>query len=75
MPAAAVAEPSAPIEVVLAQYRRYLSEERGLSVPVAEAYSRWVVSFVNRRTDADGQLRFAELTANDIAGSCPRLCR
>jgi len=39
-----------------------------LSVPVTEAYSHWVAPFVNHRTDAGGQLRLAELTANDVAG-------
>lgn len=67
-PVAVVAEPSSPIEAVLAQYRQWLRQERDLSVPVTQAYSHWVTPFVEHRIDAQGQLRFADLNANDVAG-------
>ena len=66
-PAAVVSEPSSPAEVLLARYRRHLTDEHGLSDPVARAYSHWVTPFVEDRTDAKGQVRFAELTAGDVA--------
>lgn len=65
--AAVVPAPSSPVEVLLARYRQYLTDERGLSGPVARAYSYWVTSFVEDRIDAEGQVRFAELTAGDVA--------
>jgi integrase/recombinase XerD len=66
-PAAVVPEPSSPAEVLLARYRRHLAEGRGLSDPVAHAYSHWVTPFVEDRTAAEGQVEFAELTAGDVA--------
>ncbi len=66
-PAAVVSEPSSPAEVLMARYRDYLTDERGLSDPVARAYSHWVTPFVEARTDVEGQVRFAELTAGDVA--------
>ncbi len=67
VPAAVVEEPSSPTEVLLDWYRRYLTDERGLSEPVAKAYSHWVTPFVEDRTDAEGQVEFADLTAADVA--------
>ena len=68
VPAEAVPAPSSPVEVLMARYRGYLIDERGLSDAVARAYSHWVTQFVEDRTDAEGQVGFAELTAGDIAG-------
>lgn len=65
--AVAPAEPSSPAEELLVRYRRYLTDERGLSAPVADAYAHWVTPFVQDRTDAAGQVGFAELTAGDVA--------
>lgn len=65
--AQATPEPSSPAEVLLARYRQYLTDERRLSGPVAKAYSHWVTPFVADRTDAEGQVGFAELTAGDVA--------
>ncbi|HZW42808.1 MAG TPA: tyrosine-type recombinase/integrase [Dermatophilaceae bacterium] len=67
-PAAVVPAPSSPGEVLMGRYGEYLTEERGLSAPVARAYSHWVTPFVEDRTDGEGQVRFAELTAGDVAG-------
>ncbi|MGO1385864.1 MAG: tyrosine-type recombinase/integrase [Arachnia sp.] len=67
VPAALVVQPSLPSEVALAQYRRWLRQERGVSVPVTQAYSHWVTPFVKHRTGVDGQLEFAGLSANDVA--------
>lgn len=66
VPTAVVAVPSSPVEVLMVRYGEYL-EERGLSVPVARAYSHWVTPFVEDRTDAEGQVSFADLTAGDVA--------
>ncbi|HPV81185.1 MAG TPA: site-specific integrase [Dermatophilaceae bacterium] len=57
------------IEVLLTRYRRYLVSDRGLSGPVADAYSHWVTPFV---TDVlggtDPVARVAVVTAADVAG-------
>lgn len=68
VPAAVVPAPSSPVEVLMARYGEYLINERGLSVPVACAYSHWVAGFVEDRTDDEGEVRFADMTAGDIAG-------
>lgn len=56
------------IEVLLTRYRRYLVSDRGLSGPVADAYSHWVTPFV---TDVlggtDPVARVAVVTAADVA--------
>lgn len=67
-PAAVAPAPTSPSEVLLARYRDYLIVDRGLSEPVALAYSHWVTPFINERTDADGHVGFAELSARDVAG-------
>lgn len=67
VPTAVFAVPSSPVEVLMVRYGEYLTEERGLSVPVARAYSHWVTPFVEDRTDAKGQVSFADLTAGDVA--------
>ncbi len=67
VPAAAVPA-SSPVEVLMARYCEYLTDERGLSDAVTRAYSHWVTPFVEDKTDSEGQVGFAELTAGDIAG-------
>lgn len=67
VPALVEPTPSSPTALVLARYRRYLIDDRGLSGPVARAYSHWVTPFVEDRTDAEGQVEFAQLTAGDVA--------
>jgi integrase/recombinase XerD len=67
VPETVAPEPSSPTEVLLARYRRYLTDERDLSGPVAHAYSHWITPFVEDRTDAAGHVVFAELTAGDVA--------
>lgn len=78
-PDAAEPEPISPAEVLLARYRDYLTCERGLSGPVARAYSHWVSPFVADNTDADGNLVFQALTAGDftrfLARDLPALSR
>ncbi|HEY8827678.1 MAG TPA: site-specific integrase [Jatrophihabitantaceae bacterium] len=67
VPATVSPVPSSPTEELMARYRQYLTDERGLSGSVAHAYSHWVTPFVEDRTDAEGQVGFAELTAGDVA--------
>ena len=77
------APPSSPIEVVLAEYREFLVDERGLSAPVADAYSHWVTPFVEDRlehgNDATGPAGFGELTGGDVSrfltGHLPTMTR
>ncbi|MGI8522904.1 MAG: tyrosine-type recombinase/integrase [Nocardioides sp.] len=59
--------PTSPAEVLLARYRDYLIDVRNLSGPVARAYSHWVRPFVVDRTNTEGQVGLAELTARDVA--------
>jgi integrase/recombinase XerD len=66
-PAAVAPAPSSPAGVLLARYRQYLTDQRGLSGPVARAYAHRVASFVEDRTDAEGNVGLAELTAGDVA--------
>jgi integrase/recombinase XerD len=79
VPAAVVPALSSPVEVSLARYRQYLTDDRGLSGPVAQAYAHWVAPFVEDRIDAGGQVGFAELTAVDVAafltGRLPTMTR
>jgi len=60
--------PASPAESLLARYREYLTGERGLSGPVARAYSHWVTPFVEDNIDAEGNVGFARLTAGDFTG-------
>jgi site-specific recombinase XerD len=66
VPTVVVPAPSSPVEVLMACYEEYLTGERGLSVPVARAYSHWVTPFVEDRTDAEGEVGFADMTAGDV---------
>lgn len=67
-PDAVVPAPTSPAEVLLARYRDYLTGERGLSDPVAQAYLHWVTPFVaeHLETDAGGNAGFATLTAGGL---------
>lgn len=67
VPAAVDPAPASPTESLLARYRAYLIDDRGLSGPVAHAYSHWVTPFLGDRTNAEGQVGFAGLTARDVA--------
>lgn len=67
VPAAVEPVPTAPGELLLARYRGYLINDRGLSTPVARAYSHWVTPLVVDRTNTQGQVRLTELTARDVA--------
>lgn len=60
-------EPSSPIEMLLARYRTYLVDDRGLSSPVADAYAHWVAPFVRDLHGADGSTPMAGLRAEDVA--------
>jgi integrase/recombinase XerD len=57
---------SSPIETVLARYRRYLIEDRGLSSPVTDAYSHWVTPFVQDVTGTETAAGLVGLTAVDV---------
>lgn len=59
--------PSSPVEVVLAGFRSYLIDDRGLSHPVACAYAHWVTPFVRDVHGADDSAGIAGLTAEDVA--------
>lgn len=65
-PAAVSPAPTSPVELLLARYREYLTGERGLSSPVAQAYSHWVTPFVADNLDADGNVGFATVTAGGL---------
>jgi integrase/recombinase XerD len=71
--------PTSPAEVLLARYREHLTGERGLSGPVAQAYSHWVTPFVTDNLDAEGDVAFATLTADGftrfLATHLPTLSR
>lgn len=61
--------PASGSEVLLARYRRYLVIDRGLSGPVAVAYSRWVTPFVTEVLGGtDPSARVAAVTGADVAG-------
>lgn len=59
--------PMSPAELLMARYRDYLIDDRGLSASVARAYSHWVSPFVEDRTNGEGQVGLAELTARDVS--------
>lgn len=66
-PAQAVATPASPAEALLARYRQYLLDDRGLSSPVALAYSHWITPFVQDVTGTERHGGLAGLTAVDVA--------
>lgn len=67
IPAAAVPAPSSPGEVLMGRYGEYLTVQRGLSIPVARAYSHWVTPFVEDMADEGGAVELADMTAADVA--------
>lgn len=66
VPVERIRMPSSPIETVLARYRLYLIDDRGLSSPVADAYSHWVTPFVQDLTGAGTAAALADLTAVEV---------
>lgn len=58
VPVELVPMPSSPVETLLARYHWYLTEDRGLRGPVADAYSHWVTPFVQDVTAAESALGF-----------------
>ena len=66
VPVEPVPMPSSPIETMLARYRRYLIDDRGLSGPVADAYSHRVAPFVQDVTGTESAQGLAGLTAVDV---------
>jgi integrase/recombinase XerD len=67
------------VEEVLARFRRYLLIERSITVPVADAYVRWVRPFVQAVAADDAELTFdgvdAALVAGFLAAHLPGLGR
>lgn len=60
--------PASAVEVLLARFRSYLVNDRGLSDPVADAYSHWVTPFVQDvLDDTDPYATLATVTAADVA--------
>lgn len=59
--------PSSPAELLLARYRRYLVADRGLTSPVADAYTHWVIPFVRDAVGTESAW-IGNLTAVDVAG-------
>jgi hypothetical protein len=75
-------DPSAPVgatEELLARFRRYLLLERSVSVPVADAYVRWVRPFVDAVAATDPELTLEQVDAATVAqfltGHLPGLTR
>lgn len=66
-------------EVLLARFRHYLLVERSVSVPVAEAYVRWVRPFLLAVVATDPDLRLDDLNAAQVTrfltGHLPGLTR
>lgn len=65
------ADPTVPVgagEQVLARFRHYLLVERWVTVPVAEAYVRWVHPFVQEVAATDADLTFGWLDAAQVTG-------
>ncbi len=80
--AAPAADPSPPVgaaEVLLARFRRYLLLERSVSVPVADAYLRWVRPFVDAVAATDPELTLEQVDAAQVTrfltGYLPGLTR
>jgi site-specific recombinase XerD len=79
---APAAEPTAPVgadEELLARFRTYLLVERSITVPVADAYVRWVRPFVQAVAASDEDLTFERVDAVQVTGfltgHLPRLGR
>jgi site-specific recombinase XerD len=66
---APAAEPSVPVgavEEVLARFRQYLLVERSVTVPVADAYVRWVRPFVQEVAATNAELTFQGVDAGQV---------
>ena len=78
-PAAVPPLPVGAVEQVLARFGRYLVAERSVTVPVAEAYVRWVRPFVREVAVSDAELTFKGLDAVQVSrfltGHLPGLTR
>lgn len=66
-PAAAARAPVSADEQLLARFRHYLLVERSVTVPVADAYLRWVRPFVQQLPRSEEQLAFAELDTQKVS--------
>ncbi len=80
--AAPATDPSAPAgaaEELLGRFRRYLLLERSVTVPVADAYVRWVRPFVDAVAATDPGLTLAQVDAAQVSrfltGHLPGLTR
>lgn len=68
---APAADPTVPVgagEQVLARFRDYLFVERSVTVPVADAYVRWVRPFVQEVAATDAELTFQGVDAAQVTG-------
>jgi len=68
---APAADPTVPVgadEELLARFRHYLLVERSVTVPVADAYVRWVRPFVRAVAATDAGLRFERVDAAQVTG-------
>jgi integrase/recombinase XerD len=78
-PAAETTVQSGPVEELLARFRHYLLVERAITVPVADAYLRWVRPFAQKVPTEDSGLVFARVDAamvsGFLAGHLPKLGR
>jgi integrase/recombinase XerD len=78
-PAADSAVPVGAEEELLARFRQYLLLERSVTVPVANAYVRWVRPFVRAVAVTDPGLTFERVDAAQVSGfltgHLPRLTR
>lgn len=66
-PAAAARAPVGAHEQLMARFRRYLLVERSVTVPVADAYLRWVRPFVQQLPTGRQELAFGELGAAQVS--------
>ncbi|MEU1276332.1 site-specific integrase [Streptomyces sp. NPDC005799] len=65
-PTAAPAAPRAPVEVLLARYRDYLSVERGLATTTVELNVRLVRPFLLGLAETEGRLDLGGLDAGEV---------
>lgn len=74
-----VMTPVGAVEELLARFRHYLLIERSVTVPVADAYVRWVRPFVQAIAATDPELTFERVDAAQVSrfltGHLPRLGR
>lgn len=67
-PAAETSVLEGPVEELLGRFKHYLLVERSITVPVADAYVRWVRPFVQAVAAGDAELRFDGVDAAQVAG-------